>query len=105
MNLNPKFDLQHLKDSISNDLERLQKMQEEEEQERQQPWLKHDYKFFAFCLAGIRQYYRPDDNHPNDLFTALSVDYEIFLAEHYFNENSWESFEKQAIQYFANLID
>jgi hypothetical protein len=99
MKLNPKFQIPLTQDEILkpfNDLEELEKLE---------PWRKHDYKFFAFCLAGIRQYYRPDDNHPNDLFTALSVDYEIFLAEHYFNENSWESFERQASQYFANLID
>lgn len=99
MNLNPKFQLPLSIDEILNPLNELNEL------EKLEPWRKHDYKFFAFCLAGIRQYYTDVEDHPNDLFNALSEDYEMFLSSYYISEDSWESFERQVKEYFLNLID
>jgi len=99
MNLNPKFNFPLTSEEIMRPLVEL------EELEKLEPWIKHDYRFFAFSLIAIRTYYKEDDAHSHDLLRAISEDYEMFLSEVYKDEDSMESFERQATNYFATLID
>lgn len=99
MTLNPKFNLPLTREEIFKPLYDL------EEQEKLEPWRKHDYKFFAFSLIALRTYYKEDDEHSHDLLRVISEDYELFLSEVYKDKDSMESFERQATNYFATLID
>jgi hypothetical protein len=99
MNLNPKFQLPLSKDEI------LKPLNELDELEKLEPWRKHDYQFFAFSLIAIRTYYKDHDEHSHDLLRVISEDYELFLSEVYKDEDSMESFERQANNYFVTLID
>jgi hypothetical protein len=99
MTLNPKFQIPLTQDEILKPFNGL------EEQEKIEPLRKHDYKFFAFSLIAIRTYYKEVNAHSHDLLRAISEDYELFLSEVYKDEDSMESFEKQATNYFTTLID
>lgn len=99
MTLNPKFNIPITSEEI------LRQLRELEELEKLEPWRTHDYWFFAFSLIAIRIYYKEDDAHSHDLLREISEHYELFLSEVYNGEDSMESFERQATNYFANLID